>query len=1106
MSERLDPEEAHAIIAACLALLDRTARRHGASLVKFRGDAVLAIFGIPAAREDATRSAVNAAIEMREGIPSLCAERGWSASLDVHIGIDSGVLVSGDVSGSEGTEIDVAGDAVNVAARLSDAAPSGQIYAGAATVSETGDEFDYEALAPLELKGKREPLEAFALTSRESRLERRQSTFGASIGAALVGREDSVALLRAELAAAGRGCGRIVSLVGEPGIGKTRLLGELRKTPEAEDFAWLEGHSLAVGQSLPFHPFADLLRRLADAGDLEGADAFAGLERAIDRVLHERAKEALPFLAALSGIRAPEEVRAATEDLPRDAMERRVFGSARELFRALAAERPLALVFEDLHWADRSSLELLEALLPMVSESRLLLLLIHRPGLDRTAELLELIETRHAASYARIELTPLDESSSDTLLAEFVGDGDLPPSLRRRIGRQARGNPFYLEEVVRTLVAQGALERRTEGLFATGEVQSLEVPGTIRDVILERLDRLPESERETLQVAAVIGGRFDAEAVAEVLGDRDRAERDLASLVEKRDLERFAAPGATALTFRHPLTEEVAYSSILLARRAELHAAAARAIERRAQGDASSVAGQLAYHYGLAGDRQRAEAYLFDAGVEAARVAAPGEALHLFQEAYRIYLSLFPDGGDPEKLRELEQHIAQACFNHGDLALAVQHLNRVLELWGERVPRGRAEMLLGFARTLAGILAEPWLPWRRGTRPAASNRDREIIEVMFDRSRAQTTADTAAFLFHGMDTLRKLSRVDPATVPGAGGMFAGACGMFSFSGVSFRIGQRFLDKARPLLDPLDPAELILYGLMNFSHNLFRGDWNDRHVLEDALVEEALRRGQLWDVTTYLGLFAKRCVHQGRFDRAEMELKRLAEIGERYDFELARQNWRAVQTFLLLEQGRLDAACEAAAEYVRNLEEDATRVFATGLHAKALALAGQLDAAEAAATRGEALARRLAIVPPFQASTLHSARFVIDALRFEAAQTGERVPARRLRRRALRSGARLQRTARKVASKRVETARLLGRCHWLRGRHPAALRYFEASIEAGRALGARPQLARTLLEVGLRLETAGIEGLAGQGAAALREQGLALFRELGLEPPPGAGPV
>ncbi|MCG8590529.1 MAG: AAA family ATPase [Proteobacteria bacterium] len=1005
LAENRDPEEAHAVVVEALSRLERIAWSHGASLVNHRGDAIVAVFGIPRAQEDAPRAAVNAAIRMRNSLPSADGR----VPLAVHIGVNSGLMVCGDVSASNRPEIDVTGDAVNVAARLCDLAPTGSILVGEETQRAAGDGFEFRAQPPAVVKGRSEPLACFELHSRQPQLHRSERR---DLRAPLVGRAGPQQVLQRALDRVGRGIGGIVQLVGDAGLGKSRLLREALSWREAAGVRWLEARSLSIGAKRSFHPFGDLLRQWAGVSE---NDAIGSLTEAVSRLLPGEADEVATFLGALSGSPLPDPVRGDSVE----AGPHQIQMSVKRWLRALAQERPLVLVFEDLHWADRSSLELLESLANLVVGEPLLLLLAYRPERPEVDEFGARLGEAYPVKSERIDLAPLDAEASEALVQHLVGAGQIPPSARELVCQRAAGNPLFVEEQLRALVAGGFLERRADGLWARERIQSVDVPDRIRDVILCRLDRLSPAAKDVLQVASVVGPRLPEDFLR---GRFSEAERG-AALDELVDLQLLVPASAGAWTFYHPLVAEVVYEALPLSRRRALHGQVAQSLPTSG---ATGQAALLAYHHTRAGQPREAERYLQQAGEEAAKTLAPSEALDFFRSAYAAYVEQSAGLREPEKLAALERDIGLAHFQRGQMLDAVDYFNRYLEHMGERVPRRRIEMLAGFVRTLVGLLARPYLPRASRPRPEPTPRDREIISIMFKRALAQTTAHTAAYLFHGLDTLRKLESMDPRTLANAGGMYAGAIAMFSFSGVSFSLAERFRERAEPLVDDGDARERVLFGFMRFFHLMLLGDWGAHYSVPDEVVREALRRGALWDVSNYLGFRGKRDVHQGRFAEARQALLWLAEIQDLYGYDLARQNLLAVGTLECLERRDLAQARRIVATYATSLDEDHPRIFALGIQAKVLLLSGDRAGAAAALHRAEELVRQVGIVPPFQLSTLATAQLLAAVLELEEAVASNGASLRRRAgRRARLQARRAIAVARKVASQRTEVHRLAG---------------------------------------------------------------------------------
>jgi hypothetical protein len=599
-------------------------------------------------------------------------------------------------------------------------------------------------------------------------------------------------------------------------------------------------------------------------------------------------------------------------------------------------------------------------------------------------------------------------------------------------------------------------------------------------------------------VASALGASFEPEVLGEVLGKDGLGER-LAALADSGLL----LAGEHRYEFKHPLIQEVAYDSIVEARRVPLHRRIGEAIEATLSERAPGYHARLAYHYGRGRDAERAEEHLFRAGEEAARASASNEALHFFQEASVLYLALHGAGGDPQKKARLAAQVARAQSNRGHLLEAVSHYDQALGHLGERTP-GRIELALRLPPLALGLLARLYFPARR-LRPA-SEREREIIRLMYDRAQAETTTQPTRFVYDTMRVLRKLQRVDPASVEKAGGIFASAVGTFAFGGVSFAVGHRFLARAEPLVVEDDRREVLLLGMMRFLLHLLEGDWSDAHGLPAALVEEGLGIGALWEVANFLDLDAERRIYRGEFARAREQIGEIARIADLFQYDLARASHEALTTYLHLERGELEAALVSAERYLEEHAEDSFQVLALGARAKAEVGLGRLDAASETLARAERVIARSGSLLPFHRSSYLRSRALLDVARLEAEGGGGRAP-RALRQAARRSVGRALAVARVVASRRPETHRLAGTAAWLEGRHRRAQRSWQRGLDAAEALGAWPEWARIAAEAAARLASGqGPARFAGADAAAWQARARERFAALGLSPAPASRPT
>ncbi len=1032
----LDEAAAHTLGA--LDELATIAGRHGGRVVD-RVDAMLvAAFGAPAAIERAAHHAVTAAAAM-------CAVPG------TRIGVESGVALVGDPEAASGPGTPVTSDAVGIARRLKDAAAPGRVLVGARARDEVAEAFRFERVA--DVRGPEDTvLAAWALTVPAPRADRPSEP-------PFVGRALELDALLACVRQLQTDGGGWVDVVGDAGIGKSRLVREMAATGAQEGTRVLEGRCTAVGRRTGFLPFVELLRRWAGIDDRDAdAHGIAALGRALEPVAQSETAELLPFLATLMGLPLPSAARAPDDD----ALGRIVARSLRRFFELLAWQAPTVVVLEDLHWADGSSLELLASVVGLARALPLLFVCTRRPEPDETA---------HPLPPARrqLSLQALAPPDADRLVRSLLGT-QVATTVAARVVSRTGGNPFFIEQVTR------GLDRADTGA----------IPETVEQLLLTRAETLAPPARRALEVAAVIGPTVEQRLLFRVLGGEAR-DGAVAELVARSFLRPTTHEGDAAYAFPHALAQEAVYAAILRARRIALHAEVADAIVALGGERIAERYGMLAYHYSRAERVAEAERYLVAAGEQAVHTAASDVALYYFEEAMRLYLLRHGEGGDPARKAALLTRVGHALFSRGRLLDASETFNRALACLGEHVSRGRTRTLLRLPSTAAVVLWQLFSPQRRASGRPASAHDREVFDLMFHRQEAQITADPQRLVVDCLENLRRFGSVDPSTVPRAGGLYAGAGGLFGYGGISFAIGQRLLTRAAAFVDHADPRELLRVQATQYIHHVLAGDWHLAREVDDALVAENVQLGRLWEVTTYLGVLTERLIHEGRFADGEACIARLAAIEHDFDFELAKSNRQAMTALLHLERGRLGPALEVASSYLADHRDDLLNIYALGILAKIRVESGDLAAAATDVTRAGEIVRRVAVVPPFHRSRYARSRLMLCVARHDRDRGAERA--------ALRS-------ARWVAWSGPEALRLAGASSWLGGHRRRALALWERGIREATRLGLRPELGRLYREAGTRLAAANGSRLrvGGDDARACLARAAALFAELGVASP------
>ncbi len=559
LAERLDPEDFHAVVGEAISLMATAVEAFGGTVEHVAGDGLLALFGAPQAHEDDAERAVLAGLRLVHDIGERAAEVAQEQAIDpiaVRVGIETGLVVVGPLARVELTAM---GDSVNTAARLQAQARPGTVLVGERTRRLVHAAFEWGERRELSLKGKAGPV--FAAEVRSQREHRH-----APAASALVGRELELARGLAALDEAVAGRGGTLAVLGEAGIGKSRLLAELRERwPDLAPAGglWLDARCVSYGRALPYLPFRQALRDpdlVSEAGELAGA------------------------LAPLTGAHSGERELAASDPA---GLRRRSFDALRALVERRSARGPIVLALDDAHWADASSVALVEHLLAGLPELPMLLVIATRPEREGPGEtLLRAVRETLGERMRTLRLLPLDRDSDRRLLDQLIGPGGLPEELVARVLARAEGNPFFLEQLVSAL---------TESGLPAGE--AVDLPDTVERLVLARIDRLPARTREVARAASVLGRQFDAELLEAVAGS------DVPTAL--LELERHAVVrrvGRGDHRFKHTLVQEAVYASLLRRRRQLLHARAALALEALDP----NRHGLLAHHWAEAADHDRA--------------------------------------------------------------------------------------------------------------------------------------------------------------------------------------------------------------------------------------------------------------------------------------------------------------------------------------------------------------------------------------------------------------------------------------------------------------------------------------------------------------------
>lgn len=648
-AEQLDPEDWTDIINGAFEHMIKPVYKYEGTVARLMGDAILAFFGAPIAHEDDPERAVLAGLDIVNGIKPYCdqVKARYGVPVDVRVGINTGMVVVGTVGSDLRMEYTAMGDAINLAARMEQSAQPGTVQIAHDTYKLVAPLFEVQELGEIVIKGKQEPVLAYRVLARKAEPGRMRGVAG--LESRLVGRALEMATLDETLDKAEHGVGHIVGLISEAGLGKTRLIEEIQKKWKSRTaLTWFAVGSLSYESSHAYGMFQNLVRQLngitLDDSDAESAHQLEPMLARFAPEHRERVAYVLERLLGVRGIVAKPD--SSTIPLEGEAFQRELYAVIQTIFRQTFENKPGVLVLDDLHWSDAASVELLRSLLPLTDELPLVVLFAIRPNRDAPGwQIPEYADRELAHHYTELKLRPLSDDDSRLLVTTLLGGAEIPADLMTKILERVVGNPFFIEEVVRTLIENGTFVRNlASGRWqVTKRSEGFDIPDSLYALLAARIDQLEEMTRRTLQLSAVIGRSFYVRVLAAIADPGHDLDRELGTLRRLDLIGEAARVPEIEYRFRNPLTQEVAYQSILLKQRRDFHRQVAEKMEELYHERLDEYASLLAHHFAASDHRDKAVHYARRAARRALGLYAYDDALRDLQGA----LDLVPAQAEP---------------------------------------------------------------------------------------------------------------------------------------------------------------------------------------------------------------------------------------------------------------------------------------------------------------------------------------------------------------------------------------------------------------------------------------------------------------------------
>ena len=1064
---KMDAELATSVLLPVVTAMRDAVERYGGSITKLMGDGLMAMFGVPNLQEDHAVRACHAALAIQTNIglldaksKSLCGKK-----IEVRVGIHSGTIVLTTASDKGYVTYDTYGDVPSLANRIETAAEPGSIAISEHTARRVQHLFDCQPLGTRVLKGFTEPQPIYRLAGFIEKPRPKQVPEMTSSISPLVGRTRELTAIEERFDALERSEGSFLLILGEPGIGKSRLLQEAKAALKRQ-VIWLEGHSLSFGQRLSYWPFIEMLKPWLDIhGAKSGDEMWLCIERKIFGLMGEEGEEILPYIATLLGFELREPYLERVRYLDSESLGGQILRAVWRLFERMAREHPVVMVIDDLHWIDKSSGALIEHLLPLAVEGAILFCFTSRPEGEALSHLKGVAEAVPRLKCTELVLSPLSVEDSQRLLAGMIGTSEETNRLRDMVLYKAEGNPFFAEELIRTLIDLKVLVHGDTGWSAND--QDIVLPDTVQDVIMARVDRLDERLKQVLGIASVIGRSFFYRVLRAVSESGDDLDERLSRLKSVEIIDELKSAPELAYLFRHALAQEAVYESVLVERRKSIHERVAECIELIYEDRVREVASVLAFHYARAENWEKALKALLEAADQSARMAADDEALIHYQEAIATYSRVFGESWDRKERAHVERRLGEIYLRRGDHPKALAHLTKALSLLGEHLPVSRFAARLVVGRELVIQILHRILPslflkkMQTDIDPAEDTRYKTF----------ETLAWTVAMLDHDHLVAVCLRVLNYSERRGfVEGVAKGRAGFgFGLDGLGWHgLARSYFRRALRMAEESgNPSAIGLVNLLHGIHQFVVGHWDEAIASYDKAREIT---GRVGDLSAWADTCAVKCevlAERGRFNEVMEIADEMINLGRQSAFQPAYRWGMTMKGKALRRVGRL-VECEPLLKETTELSIRDLDFLNLGSAQCELAFCqielGRFDEAR----RNLEDCQRVLTEHRIMTFTLVYHHVGLALLGILGA---ERSPDAKTRDQMLRACREAHRISQIYQNGLPVSMRLMGTAQWLLGRPKKAEQWWRQSQEAAERLAAPYQAGLTLAERGRRTESA-----------------------------------
>ncbi len=1076
MTEKMDPEEVKNLMGDIFEKAGKIVEKYQGTVERFFGDEIMILFGVPRAHEDDPVRAVHTAIEIHDLVKTLSPgfEKKFNTNLSMHTGVNTGLVITGDKYIGKGRH-GLTGDTINLAKRLTGLAKAGEIIVGESTFQKVEHHFTLKACDPVTVKGKNAPVKTYKIKGRlKQRSQHLKTGMNRHVFSEIVGRDLELNKLALHVAQAIDGQGSVVNIVGEAGIGKSRLFAEFSKLDIVKNITLLEGKAISIGTGLPFYPFIHFLKNWAsieeDDNEKISMSKFESLVKNIDK---DGASQIVPFVATMMGMKLPFEHKKRVDGITGESLEKLIFKNLRDLLIKAAVKKTVVIVIDDLHWADESSIELLEVLFNLTKDYKIVFVNVFRPGFKNTGNRIsKSIQNDTTLKSEEIVLKALDSNLSELMVSNMLKIKGLSREIKHKIIDRTGGNPFFIEEVVRSFIDEGAIVLKGNGFILADKIHEISVPHTITDLLTARIDRLENKTRELIKIASVIGRNFFHKILKQVATSVEDIDtrldylKDIQLIREKDQIEELE------YLFKHALAQEVAYKSLLHERRRQLHLNVANSIEAIFKNRLYEFYGTLSYHYTNADDAEKAEEYMIKAGEEAMKASASSEALRYYQKALDLYINKHGKNVDKLKIADLQENIGTAFYNKGIFAAAFDYFNQ------SRINRGEKEWKFGLSErfklliNIVIILRHLYLP-PFGQKKELSQEQEHLFKKGLEIAQSLAPIDVTRCFFENMKTVRQTFEFDISKSQSSLNAIAGMAALFAMAGISFHLANKCIQYIQEnIKEKENQNSLLFYWGVKTRVDFLAGNWQATY--DDKLIENTFRKGDFFASTLLLYSICNLKIEVADFKTCDQIINKLTSVGIEYNYLNALCDAFVLKSKLSLQTRKTQNAISDIENGIALCNQNGweTRVAELlGIKAKLHIIDNDLERADKLFIKTAQLIKKIGIasIVKHYLSNYYVGSFFYNIQRLaKAVNENDSNNLSIFKKAAFSSGKAAVKHSKKIASDKTETFRLMGTYFWLINNPKKAIKWWTKSIKTGEQLGAKIELSRTYFEVGKHL--------------------------------------